>query len=600
MSSDVALWPAVLITFKKTDTRPASTPQTPNRCAAPNDLAQPSMTVPRPVPEDLGSDIEDRDEALQPDLTEAERNRKTSGEARAARDRDGRKCKLAHLTDHLTQELWDAFQDEAVQPRVEACSERALLASLGLGLLVRGLFTIRVADPLGLHDQPVYTDIPVSQAAIPDLSCRNLYLQLCRGPPGNGANTQPNAAVAAVLAAHPDRRARLAAIPRHPSDTNMVDHMAKFGEGDPRWLVEERVDGTNVNGWHWVEKDAIEWCRMRLPELLVGPSLVEAGQDMELAITGLDTLTGEATINNRKNKIIPAYELEIKLAWQGSALGKTCQGKIHLPYLADENHDEEPDLRFSSAEEDAASQALKTAFLTGQGKKTLVSLIKQFVAELRAGGPAAPSSSASPAAPGAAAKPKLSSADPEAVRGASGGSGARATSEAVASAEGKGKGKAGKGGLRRLDLTEQFYCRAGDVYDCLTVEGRFKAFTQSAASIDPRPGGKLTWFGGAVQSQASLASQLALGVQGEFSEVQPGKRLAMSWRFNNWAEGVTSQVIIDLAEPEPGHTVLTLQQTGIPEADQFGSEDVLQLTERGWRLQVFQRIRQVFGYGLGL
>ncbi|KAJ9532347.1 hypothetical protein QJQ45_010344 [Haematococcus lacustris] len=121
-----------------------------------------------PVPEDLGSDIEDRGEALQPDLTEAERNRKTSGEARAAR-----------------------------------------------------------AEPLGLHDQPVYTDIPVSQAVIPDLSCRNLYLQLCRGPPGNGANTQPNAAVAAVLAAHPNLRARLATIPRHPSDTNMVDHVGK-------------------------------------------------------------------------------------------------------------------------------------------------------------------------------------------------------------------------------------------------------------------------------------------------------------------------------------------------------------------------------------
>ncbi|KAL6761283.1 hypothetical protein V8C86DRAFT_3131628 [Haematococcus lacustris] len=144
------------------------------------------------VPEDLGSDIEDRDEALQPDLTEAERNRQTSGEARAARDRDnthhGRKCKLAHLTDHLTQELWDAFLGRAVRPRVEACSERGVLASLGLGLLVRGLFTIRVTDLLGLHDQPVYTDIPVSQAAIPDLSCRNLYLQLCRGPPGNGAS----------------------------------------------------------------------------------------------------------------------------------------------------------------------------------------------------------------------------------------------------------------------------------------------------------------------------------------------------------------------------------------------------------------------------
>ncbi|KAJ9521547.1 hypothetical protein QJQ45_008844 [Haematococcus lacustris] len=145
-------------------------------------------TVPRPVPEDPDSDIEDRDEALQPDLTEAQQNRK---------------------------------------PRVEAISERGVLASLLLGLLVRGLFTIHVADPLGLHDQPVYTDIPVSQAAIPDLSCRNLYLQLCRGLPGNGANTQPNAAVAAVLAEHPDLRARLAAIPRHLSDSNMVDHVGK-------------------------------------------------------------------------------------------------------------------------------------------------------------------------------------------------------------------------------------------------------------------------------------------------------------------------------------------------------------------------------------
>ncbi|KAJ9519970.1 hypothetical protein QJQ45_014702 [Haematococcus lacustris] len=188
-------------------------------------------TVPRLVPEDPDSDIEDRDEALQPDLTEAQRNKKVSGEARAARDRDntyhGRKCKIAHLIDHLPQELWDAFLDDAVQPRVEAISERAVLANLLFGLLVRGLFTIHVADPLGLHDQPVYTDIPVSQAAIPDLSCRNLFLQLVRGLPGNGANTRPNAAVAAVLAAHPDLRARLAAIPRHPSDANMVDHVGK-------------------------------------------------------------------------------------------------------------------------------------------------------------------------------------------------------------------------------------------------------------------------------------------------------------------------------------------------------------------------------------
>ncbi|KAJ9517310.1 hypothetical protein QJQ45_016678, partial [Haematococcus lacustris] len=125
-------------------------------------------TVPRPVPEDPDNDILFRDEAVQPDLTDAQRKRKAFGEARAACDRNntyhGRKCKLAHLTGHL-------------------------------------------------------------RAAIPDLSCRDLCLQLCRGLPGAGANTRPSAAVAAVLAAHPDLRARLEAVPRYRSDSNMVDHV---------------------------------------------------------------------------------------------------------------------------------------------------------------------------------------------------------------------------------------------------------------------------------------------------------------------------------------------------------------------------------------
>ena len=29
--------------------------------------------------------------------------------------------------------------------------------------------------------------------------------------------------------------------------------MAKWGEGDPRWIVEQRADSHNVNNWHWKE-----------------------------------------------------------------------------------------------------------------------------------------------------------------------------------------------------------------------------------------------------------------------------------------------------------------------------------------------------------
>nr|CAD7428774.1 unnamed protein product [Timema monikensis] len=49
--------------------------------------------------------------------------------------------------------------------------------------------------------------------------------------------------------------------------------MAKWGEGDPRWIVEERPDATNVNNWHWLvletEKNACAWSVDKLKELLV-------------------------------------------------------------------------------------------------------------------------------------------------------------------------------------------------------------------------------------------------------------------------------------------------------------------------------------------
>lgn len=44
--------------------------------------------------------------------------------------------------------------------------------------------------------------------------------------------------------------------------------MAKVGEGDARWIVEERADGANVNAWHWAERDVLPWAKRRLQELL--------------------------------------------------------------------------------------------------------------------------------------------------------------------------------------------------------------------------------------------------------------------------------------------------------------------------------------------
>lgn len=40
-----------------------------------------------------------------------------------------------------------------------------------------------------------------------------------------------------------------------------VLRMAKLGEEDPRWIVSDRPDGTNINGWHWEETNKMTFCK---------------------------------------------------------------------------------------------------------------------------------------------------------------------------------------------------------------------------------------------------------------------------------------------------------------------------------------------------
>ena len=78
--------------------------------------------------------------------------------------------------------------------------------------------------------------------------------------------------------------------------------MAKFEEGDARWLVKDLgADGTNVNNWHWKEYDALDWASKQLKKLFEGEALLETPA-MSLRIADV-SVKGEAIINNRKNKV---------------------------------------------------------------------------------------------------------------------------------------------------------------------------------------------------------------------------------------------------------------------------------------------------------
>ncbi|CAD7698022.1 unnamed protein product [Ostreobium quekettii] len=358
--------------------------------------------------------------------------------------------------------------------------------------------------------------------------------------------------------------------------------MAKFGEGDPRWIVEHRDDGRNINNWHWTETDCMGWAKARLGELCSGLVLLDATEGGTGATTTeVKSVKGEAFVNQRKGKMIVSYELEMRIGWAGEVRdaegGVAAKGKgtVHLPYLGVENEDETPEVRVEVEVDDKVGAALKEAIRT-KGKKNLLDALSKFTKELKAGGPVKPLSGEVPQAQGPTTEAPVEASTATVAAASVAAPGNNGSMQKVKKTKGRSKGK--------LHMEERFYGSPRDLYECFTNPGKMQAFTQSAAKVDVRPDGEFSWFGGSVS--------------GRFIELEQDKKLSMKWRFNNWEEGCFSQVVLDFDSPATGTTVVKLQQSGIPSEDRYGNEDVIRVTENGWRTQIFHRIRGVFGYGI--
>ena len=120
--------------------------------------------------------------------------------------------------------------------------------------------------------------------------------------------------------------------------------MAKWGEGDPRWIVEERPDATNVNNWHWSEKNADAWSKKKLNELFTDATLEDASlPNGKVILESLDKCEGEARANNRKAKLIFFYEWELTLKWRYEPKAdndeEEVKGTVAIPNLSEEHTD---------------------------------------------------------------------------------------------------------------------------------------------------------------------------------------------------------------------------------------------------------------------
>lgn len=345
--------------------------------------------------------------------------------------------------------------------------------------------------------------------------------------------------------------------------------MAKWGCGDPRWIVEERPDAVNVNNWHWTEKNASQWSKDKLKELLLNLKIEDETGWCE--ITEITKIEGEASASNRKAKLIFFYEWTIKLEWKGCVNGSKTEfkGKIEIPNLSEENNPEDVDVTVTVNVDTKNSQRLKE-MMRGKGTVVIREKIGQYIADLKqefAQGMILPAKDTdtinggcSSKSPGKTTTPNVKPVKP-------------------ASDNTSGIQKLDIGGVRlntgTITTTETFKCTVEELYNALTVKEMVQAFTQGPCKLETQKGGKFELFG--------------RNVTGEFFELVPGKLIEQSWRFSNWPDGHYSHVTLNLEQKEDC-TQLTLTQKQVPVSE-------IERTRDGWRTYYWESMRKTFGFG---
>ena len=416
--------------------------------------------------------------------------------------------------------------------------------------------------------------------------------------------------------------------------------MAKFDEADPRWIVKDREDGTNVNGWHWEEKDLLPRFQTALNEQLLGHTLFENDVG-KVAIKKIDSCTGEFSGNQRKGKRFIVYEFEIKFEFEATlASGATSSGKYVFPSVDSVDGLEGVELNFKP-ESDKGDKRDANAFAKAHGvpaiRKVLVDSVKFFESQFIGAGVGGAAMAAA-----AAAQPAASVASAAAVGG-----GAAAPAPAPAPVPAPAPAPAAdvprKSGSTRagdLSLSCDFTARCEDVcalppppslpclpadsscsFLCFTDSGRVSAYTQSPAVISGEPGSQFNVMNGSIT--------------GEVVTVVKNEKIVQKWRLKHWPADVFSTVTLMFFQLDSSTcrcvcllclqrasaasltraSRVSLSQSGVPHMDAQGNTDVIDNVKKGWHGNFFERsvallvlllatpcdawhrIKRVFGYG---
>lgn len=325
------------------------------------------------------------------------------------------------------------------------------------------------------------------------------------------------------------------------------------------------------------EKNQTEWAKERLTSLLVGLCPLD-GTEASCKVTKVSSISGEVSLQSRKQRRFALYELDINLNWEGQifdAEGKVAEetkGTARIEDLSEETID---DLPFELTCDNAAGrrQELKETMRT-KGAEMIKAAALEWVKELKAL-VAAGADGSERKGPGE----EHERARPPPIE--------RVNNSYVVADKVSG----GADSTVTVDYT--FALNRTFVYESLIDANRMRAATAADAIIEPTEGGALRLFNGSVEGKfvELVCRERVLVAVWLFSPIDapqvPGEKIVQKWRFSTWQPGHYSDVTITFKE-DGGNTVLSLVQVGVP-------TDEKERTERGWRVMIFDRLKMVLG-----
>ncbi|KAF9979207.1 hypothetical protein BGZ73_004093 [Actinomortierella ambigua] len=315
-------------------------------------------------------------------------------------------------------------------------------------------------------------------------------------------------------------------------------------------------DMKNVNNWHWVDKNCINWAKTYFEDNLSGVSVEKNGHSV--TTKKVTSVEGDVDVNQRKGKIITIFDVAISLTFEGkTASGTEVTGKIEIPEVAHDTDADDYVFDVSIDSDNSAKQPIRDLIrsdLSAALRKKLsafaTDLIKTHGKDVQVESdfsrPAAPSTP-KPATPTPVAKSSTTTTT------SSGGPAVNTTT---------------------LSETIEFQAPASDIYNVLLDEAKVAVWSRSKASIEPKVGSKFSLFNGTIT--------------GEIQVLEKDKKIVQSWRTSSWPAGHYSTVTMDL-DQGTSSTVLKVKQAGVP----IGEED---LTRRNWNNFYWTEIKRTFGY----